>query len=1130
MVEIPIINIEVPKPENLVWGENYSEKKDKNKIYKILAYLAVIAALIIFFRFALLAYLYIANLPKINSYDANIERIALTDDGKQAFIKLTGGNQKEIESIKFIFRTNESEYIYETKDGIKEITYEDKRLLSYFAHPEYEGSYDYTIKALDVGLDSFKRIIKVEVLIKYKDEKSGEIKETKIVDSTKKSDINVVRSGGYGGGGGGSGGSGGSGGTSGNEPITTCNPTKTCLNYANLCGSRMSDGCNNILDCSANCKSGEKCLSGSCVSNEIELPETFEVPYILPAGGKTWYINDSGNINTNGVNFQNALVNASLGDVIVLQAGVTYYGNFRLPNKTGNGWLYIISSELGNLQEGNRVDSKDSIHMPKISAYPDGTNCYTAMINEWGAHNYRFSGIEFVTDGCVYNLILLGYHYFRLNEPIWNITGPGHVADTIEKLPYNITFDRCYLHSTNESAKSRTGIMLDGRYMAVIDSYLSNFKDRSDSQAINVYSGPGPYKIVNNYLESTGENFMSGGTDPNILNSVPSDFEIIGNYFYKPDKWNSNSPEYKNISWCIKNLFELKNAQRLIVSGNIFENNWGICGGQRATAIVITPRNQNGMANWSVVQDLIFTNNIIRNFGYAMRVLSNDDLHKSEITKRIEINNNIFDVINHNYYTGYGIGFSSPYNNTPSYNVVVKNNIFLHNYTGGSFMYVGFDPLKITHYSVLDNFTYENNIATHANYGLFGDNIGTGNDAINHYVDNYIFRRNLLINRPIDRTYSYWITHFSSSYPPDNLMVHNISEVGFMDYNNQNYRLLSISPGKNNGTDGKDIGPNYDTIDEATRCTLDGQCYMQCFPNCSGKACGNDGCSGSCGVCNNGESCIDYNCEINSSNSDKIWFFDSFEGMLPKAWNSSIWGEAWDNDSVINVNSEIDSLGNSIGAALSGGNQSYRQWWNGQNDIGSWSTAGGLYSDFSRITQMPDKLGENDTFYLSYHIKYDPQFFWGDTTGLKQIIIQSNSRVDDRLYIGLGGWGAGYVEPFFQVADGNPRHLYSNINNINGTPYIMPLGIWVNFEWFVKISNETNKKGILYGWVNNELLWNYTDIATIESGEYVQMMINPTFNPPTYGERDDNLSEVPQNFTQRRYWDNFYFGSQRRVG
>ena len=62
---------------------------------------------------------------------------------------------------------------------------------------------------------------------------------------------------------------------------------------------------------------------------------------------------------------------------------------------------------------------------------------------------------------------------------------------------------------------------------AVVDSYLSNLHEvGADSQAIAGWNGPGPFKIVNNYLEGAGENVMFGGADPRIPNLVPSDIEI----------------------------------------------------------------------------------------------------------------------------------------------------------------------------------------------------------------------------------------------------------------------------------------------------------------------------------------------------------------------------------------------------------------------------------------------------------------------------------------------------------------------------------------------------------------------------------------------------------------------------
>ncbi|MFA5855900.1 MAG: hypothetical protein WC867_00955 [Candidatus Pacearchaeota archaeon] len=889
MVEIPVINVDLNvdkfKPENLVWGDKYDKKKDKKKIYKILAYLAVIAALIIFFRFALLAYLYIANLPKINSYDANIERIALSEDGKQAYIKLTGGNQKEIESIKFIFRTNESEFIYETTDGIKEITYEDKRFLTYFANPEYEGSYDYSINAIDMGLDNFKGIIKVEVSIKFKDEKTGEVKETKTIDSSKKSDINIVRSGGSGsgGGGGGAGGSGGSGGTSGNEPITTCNPTKTCLNYANLCGSRMSDGCNNILDCSANCKTGEACLGNSCVSSEINLPLTFETPYNLPTGGKTWYVHDTGNININGINLQATINNASLGDVIILDAGVVYYGNFLLPNKSGNGWIYIISSNLSSMPEGDRVGPKDSINMPKILANPEGGSCYTALFTLFEAHNYRLSGIEILTEGCVYSLVRMGYD---IKGGIWNSTP----AKTIEQLPYNITLDRCYIHSINDSVRSRIGVIADGRYIAIIDSYISNIKDSADAQAILNWNGLGPFKYVNNFLESSGENFMPGGNDPAIIGLVPSDFEIRGNYFFKPLYWKENHSSYRGYNWGIKNLFEIKNAKRLLVSGNIFENSW--IDAQMGYAIVLKASNDGGNANWSTFTDMIFQDNIIKNSVSGIMFSANEHYNggTTEGIKRVIIKNNLIDFTNSNnnllseFNTDFLVSFRG--GGVIARDIIVDHNTMLSQNNSKSMITAGDSSNQY------ENVRITNNILRKGYYGFKASSTAEGNNSVN-YITNCSFRKNLMIEN-INL----------GIYPSNNLGVNDMGGVGFVDFINKNYRLTSLSLGKNRGTDGKDLGADIDSIEYATRCTLDGKCHTQCVPQCANKECGSDGCYGTCGSCGNGEFC-------NSNGQCENNIVNELEPELPRFYVDTSYDESYNRPADIIVRS-----GENLQAAL----------------------------------------------------------------------------------------------------------------------------------------------------------------------------------------------------------------------
>ena len=95
-------------------------------------------------------------------------------------------------------------------------------------------------------------------------------------------------------------------------------------------------------------------------------------------------------------------------------------------------------------------------------------------------------------------------------------------------------------------AGARRGIAMNSRHTAVIDSYLSDFKEvGADSQAIAGWNGAGPFRIANNYLEAAGENVMFGGADPTIRDLVPADIEIRRNHFAKPLRWKIGHPDLR---------------------------------------------------------------------------------------------------------------------------------------------------------------------------------------------------------------------------------------------------------------------------------------------------------------------------------------------------------------------------------------------------------------------------------------------------------------------------------------------------------------------------------------------------------------------------------------------------------
>src|SRR4029079_254562 len=181
-----------------------------------------------------------------------------------------------------------------------------------------------------------------------------------------------------------------------------------------------------------------------------------------------------------------------------------------------------------------------------------------------------------------------------------------------DALPHDLIVDRSYLHGDPQKG-SRRGLALHASRAAVVDSYFADFKEAgADSQAIGGWNGPGPYTIQNNYLEAAGENVMFGGAHPSSPNLVPSDIAIRQNYMSKQLAWRSQS-------WVVKNLLELKNAQRVVIDSNLLENNWEAA--QPGFAVVFTPRNQDGPAPWAVVQDVQFTNNVFRHVAAGLDVL-----------------------------------------------------------------------------------------------------------------------------------------------------------------------------------------------------------------------------------------------------------------------------------------------------------------------------------------------------------------------------------------------------------------------------------------------------------------------------------------------------------------------------
>jgi hypothetical protein len=262
----------------------------------------------------------------------------------------------------------------------------------------------------------------------------------------------------------------------------------------------------------------------------------------------------------------------------------------------------------------------------------------TAALNPLpGANHYRLVGLEVTTasnQGCIpHNVPPVNcFTYFLFGQ---SDGGMGHPR----QLPDSITFDRVYMHGSN-TYDVREGIQGNVTNLAVIDSYISDIhQSTADSQAIIAYLTPGPIKIVDNFLSATTEDVMFGGAGGYNDPYVPSDIEIRRNHFFKPTAWDSCGaggtlgsgnlqpngvpcPPGLGYQWVEKDNLEFKSAQRVVVTGNIFENTW--VSGQVGYSLLFTIRtSQSG--NIAVVDDIEVASNILNNVDRGFNTLEQDD-------------------------------------------------------------------------------------------------------------------------------------------------------------------------------------------------------------------------------------------------------------------------------------------------------------------------------------------------------------------------------------------------------------------------------------------------------------------------------------------------------------------------
>ncbi len=543
-----------------------------------------------------------------------------------------------------------------------------------------------------------------------------------------------------------------------------------------------------------------------------------------PAPGNTITVNAGGD-------FQAALNNASCGDTITLQAGAVFHGKYVFPAKAcdDNHWIIVRTSAPDSAlpAEGQRLTPcyAGVASLSGRPAYPcpnpqnvlsqlllDSTGDGAIRLAD-GANHYRILGLE-------------------ITRPV-GMTGGARLIITLGAANH-IVLDRSWLHGTPQD-ETHAGIELNGiSYAAVVDSYFNDLKCVSvtgtctDAHAVSggvSTTQDGPYLIQNNFLEASGESVMFGGGPATM---TPTDIQILHNHFFKPWQWMKTSPNFvggtSGYPFIVKNHLELKNAVRVLIEGNLLENNWGGFS-QSGYGLLLSPKNQHVASNNTNVCPICQVTDVTIRYSHIIHAgggvqlttaISGDGTNGAPALAgtRWSLHDLVMDDLSTAYVGG---GTAVLIMNTWPTNGL--NTVTINHVTAfpDPTSHMGEFGNQLT-YPPMYGFVFTNNIMVTGAHPIWSTGGGSTNCAyydvpittITACFPGYVFKNNALIATP---------TAFPpSSWPSGNLFPASTTTMQFANFNNGNggdYTLLSTSPYKNAATDGADLGADIAGLNAA---------------------------------------------------------------------------------------------------------------------------------------------------------------------------------------------------------------------------------------------------------------------------------------------------------------------------
>lgn len=456
---------------------------------------------------------------------------------------------------------------------------------------------------------------------------------------------------------------------------------------------------------------------------------------------------------------------------------------------------------------------------------------------------WRFVGIEMWNRGAAYGTTGPGGAAVspRLSDIVRLGTSNGAIQSTAAQVPNHVIFDRCYIHGDWALYPCRNAIFLNANYVGILGCDIGEVYARgNETHGIGMLNCDGPLHVENTTLHDSSCLFITGGGGVGLGSPhLPGDIAFVDCYFWR----NQSSVGTTQID-TVKNLFELKFARRVLLTGFVMDGNWT---DSQRTAVKLKTTNQAGQGiPWAEVIDVTVWNGIIQNSPEAFGIIGQSEDPLTTVgSQRHDIFNILIKPLDVAPWTGTAASGSyfnlvGPFNGLViehvtgfmSFNTLTGSPSNAINLTLGT---AGSVPAGTA--LTIQNLVFKNNISgrlpSALRFVLGVRSVGNyqGTNALNYVAPGYVWANNLitgLINGSSD---------VASSYPQGNGNKYTTtgtsggttyarSAILFTTDTDNNvygdWTLQGGSPAKTAADDGRDMGVIWTVLNARTARALSG--------------------------------------------------------------------------------------------------------------------------------------------------------------------------------------------------------------------------------------------------------------------------------------------------------------------